>query len=208
MTPSERAAARAAIAAATPGPWRTKCNRKYCSETYHTGHTIRNDRNHKKGEPLHEDGSVGHEIAEISGGGMFVKYNSDFICLARNVLPEALDALDAAEKDLYALRAEIDHETRCFARLVVESAKLRAQLESASYPGHYISNACQRGRHENCRLNEKFSGEPCLCSCGHPGSGEKPPTYDELTAEIERLNKLLEVGAVIEHAERGIEEVI
>jgi hypothetical protein len=75
-------------------------------------------------------------------------------------------------------------------------AELMFKLALASYPGHYISTYCQDGRHENCRLNRKITGEPCLCSCGHPDAGEKPPMYDELRAEVGRLKKIVEFHAL------------
>lgn len=46
-------------------------------------------------------------------------------------------------------------------------AELAASLATASYPGHYISTACQGGLHDQCRRDSKWSGEPCLCGCGH-----------------------------------------
>ena len=84
---------------AAAGPWGSKCSRKYCSKTYHADHKIRNDR--KKGQPLHEDGSVGHEIAEISGGGGAHKANADLICRLRNAAPWLLKA--AQESESYRL---------------------------------------------------------------------------------------------------------
>lgn len=42
-------------------------------------------------------------------------------------------------------------------------------LAKASYPGHYISTACQAGLHEQCRVQSKWADDPCLCACGHAG---------------------------------------
>jgi hypothetical protein len=125
---------------------------------------------------------IGRTIAHVhnKGGSIGIplpyktteeKFETELIVTACNAIPAALDALEKAE-----------------ARLAEEER----QYLTASYPGHYISTACQRGKHEHCRLNEKFSGEPCLCACGHPGAGDPPPTYDELKAALQQANDVID----------------
>lgn len=61
--------------------------------------------------------------------------------------------------------------------------ELESLLATASYPGHYISTACQAGLHGHCRVQSKWAGEPCLCKCGHVGAQAKP-TYQELESQL------------------------
>lgn len=53
-------------------------------------------------------------------------------------------------------------------------AELEREREAHSFPGHYISTACQRDRHQHCRLTDKWTSEPCKCSCGHPATTNLP----------------------------------
>lgn len=73
-------------------------------------------------------------------------------------------------------------------------ASLTRQLAASSYPGHYISTACQRGKREHCRLADKWTGEKCVCECGH-ATGNTSPTYDELTRQLEEARR--EVAAMV-----------
>ncbi len=66
------------------------------------------------------------------------------------------------------------------------------QLAVASFPGHYISTACQQGKHEHCRLRNKWDGSPCLCACGHANVSEGLPTYEALKQENAMLVKGME----------------
>ncbi len=61
------------------------------------------------------------------------------------------------------------------------------QLAVASFAGHYISTACQGGKHEHCRLTNKWDGSPCLCACGHANVDLPLPTLGDLLARNERL---------------------
>src|ERR1700722_16846223 len=146
MTKEERAAAREAIAAATPGPWEFSLHSE-CTIAPHVEQVKPRGGRYTIATPVHSNPET--------------EANMRFIALAHRYLPAALDALEKAE----------------------------AELAAASYPGHYISTACQRGKHEHCRLTDKWTGEPCLCSCGHPGTGEPTTTYDELKSAIAKLEK-------------------
>ena len=110
---------------------------------------------------------------------------------------------------MQALRRALDSDAeraRLLAEAIGELLVRGRKLESASYPGHYISTACQTGNHKHCRLNNKWSNEPCQCECGHPGCGAPPPTYAELgrllkiqSAEMSELREsLAEKDAEIE----------
>lgn len=72
-------------------------------------------------------------------------------------------------------------------------AELEQLLQTASYPGHYISTACQGGQHDQCRRTSKFRGDECQCGCGHEGI-EAKPTYAELEQQLEHAIKPVESG--------------
>lgn len=78
-------------------------------------------------------------------------------------------------------------------RLQAENATLRGQLEESSYPGHYISTVCQRGKHHLCRRVCKYNDtEECQCSCEHPPLMKIPLTYSDLQAMTVGLHVLVD----------------
>lgn len=82
-------------------------------------------------------------------------------------------------EEIVRLREEV-------ARLEVAVGQLRGD---ASYPGHYVSTACQIGKHEHCRLSNKWSGEACQCKCGH--ALVDLPTYEDLQREVNRMARFI-----------------
>lgn len=106
-------------------------------------------------------------------GSDYVKHIPDI----RDLIAEALAGREfdeQCEADLATVESSaVDGAMRYF-RVALENVKLRqriaeltASLAAASYPGHYISTACQGGLHDQCRHESKWRHEPCLCKCGH-----------------------------------------
>lgn len=74
---------------------------------------------------------------------------------------------------------------------ILVSEQQAALLVTASYPGHYVSTACQRGKHEHCGLQDKWGGEKCQCNCGHVAVTAQL-TYEQQAAQIAKLEERIE----------------
>lgn len=98
-------------------------------------------------------------------------------------------AFNATIDDLHGLCvAVIGFDPDTSEELEIATEKAISMRRTASFPGHYISTACQRDKHEHCRRADKWAGEPCQCDCGHAGAakniGLRKATTEDL---IERV---------------------
>ena len=100
MTKSEVEAILARAEKATPGPWRVEHDKKVCSKNYHANCKLRCHWDPPR------DGTIGFELAEMSGGGLRLRDDGKFIAHARTDLPALAKAYVEA---MGVLESLLDH---------------------------------------------------------------------------------------------------